>query len=206
VAWRAAPTIVRTFLFLLAVVVVLALGAVWISQQQRRVAQDQWTCSINLRRLGIVWKHEVRRGSPLRSGPALFLGWRKSSLVISGGEERVLLCPEDAAAVDLTLRNAPSRWDDVDLDAPAPGLCSYAVRDFAAFPLIPNAPSPQPIAACLHHAKGLFGRRGAIVLYDSGTVEFEEFPALGISDLSELTVGPQSKSALLRPLTFGPGR
>jgi hypothetical protein len=49
-------------------------------------------------------------------------------------------------------------------------------------------------------------RGGANLLYDDGNVRFVGYEELGISDASELTVGPSSKATLLRSLTFGPAR
>jgi hypothetical protein len=177
--------------------------------QERHQRTDCWE---HLHALGEIYHSEGRSQS--RSGPGLFLEWRKRRTTIKEGQEQILICPCDPAAVDRYGPEFPpesgnkyyARWDDADLDAPAPGLCSYAVRDFAAFPLAPDGTTPQPLAACLHHDGSLFRDGYVLVLFDDGVVSTLSAQDLGVSDESDFVVGPQSKAALLRPLTFGKGR
>jgi hypothetical protein len=72
--------------------------------------------------------------------------------------------------------------------------CLYDVRDFAKFPLDPNATEPQVIAACIHH------RRGVVVAYDDGSCQFLTLEDLGLYDDDEKSVGPDSISPALRVL------
>jgi hypothetical protein len=130
------------------------------------------------------------------SGAALWLSMRKGERCIKRGEEHVLICPADPAAHPPTSDAERKAWDDVDLSRPAAGLCSYAGRDFAKFPLDPKVRTPQVIGACLHH-KG-----GVMVAFDSGDIQFIFLEELGLASEAEKIVGPDSKSPLLRVLRY----
>ena len=58
--------------------------------------------------------------------------------------------------------------------------------------------SAQPVMACTNHEDG------ANVLFDDGAVLFLDRERLGLGPDDPITVGKDSKSELLRPLTFGP--
>src|SRR6185503_6806499 len=90
-------------------------------------------------------------------------------------------------------------WDDVDLAHAPRALCSYAVRDFKRFPVDPVSTDPEVIAACIHH------RRGAVVLYAGGDAQFVALAELGLSSDDDKTVGPDSKSPVLRVVRYGDG-
>ncbi len=130
------------------------------------------------------------------SGAALWLSMRKGEGLIRRGEEHVLVCPADPAARPPASDAERKAWDDVDLAHPAAGLCSYAGRDFAKFPLDPKTREPQVIGACLHH-KG-----GVMVAFADGQVQFMTFEELGLVSEAEKIVGPDSKSPLLRVLRY----
>jgi len=208
----------------IAVVVVLAVARVLVPHSDSgHPGKRDFRCVDNLVQLAEICGAE-ETAAPRRSqrtGPALLLEWRKSGR-ISARQESLLVCPRDPGALApgefvSTCPNLPggasrvapvasgatvvtSPWDDADLDAPAPGLCSYAVRDFARFPLVNGAEGSQVVAACFHHP----GR--AIVAFGDGSVRFVRFDELGIDDASELTAGPDSKVKSFRELIAPPPR
>lgn len=179
------------------------IGTVAVVVPQMQAKQMRFACQQNLSQLAAIHIVEViSKNEPKHSGPAYFLEWRKHGRNIRSGQEAVLLCPRDPAAVRRDTPEWRARWDDVDLDDPAPGLCSYAVRDFATFPIERDSMGVEPIAACLHHTETGRDRGGATVAFSDGSVRWIDYEELGISDASELVVGPDSKAELLRPLTL----
>jgi len=160
--------------------------------------QRKLTCMNNLSQLGQVYlvaAHENRRKAQARSGAAMWLGFRKNGLL--GGDAKVLLCPGDASAAPPESLQDGKRYADVDLAHVPRDLCSYAGRDFDKFPL--DSIGRQPIGACLSH------RHGAVVVFESGDAQFMSLEDLGFSSDEEKTVGPDSKSPILRVLRYGDG-
>jgi hypothetical protein len=159
--------------------------------------QQRATCMNNLSQLGqvhLIQTMENRAKAQKYSGPAMWLAMRKSGVEIHRGEERTVLCPCDldvyVPATDAEIK----RWDDVDLAKPAEGLCSYAGRDFVKFPIDVKSTDKQAIGACLHHDGG------AVVVFDGGDAYFMTLEELGLASEAEKTVGPESKSPVLRVL------
>lgn len=176
-------------------------GTVAVVVPQMHEKQARFQCANNLSQLGslyIVSGTNDPAWKP-RSGPALFLEWRKSRTMLREGQEAILVCPGDATIPAPDSPESRARYDDVDLRNIPDDLSSYAVRDFARFPIESASSAPEPIAACIHH------RGGANVLYDDGSTQFLQFFELGISSAAELVVGPTSKSPILRVMTLGPG-
>lgn len=198
--WRfEVPTPVVVLLACLAVggAGVVYLAHIVLQQGVRKSMRLQ--CHENLSQLGGIYVAE-RSSHPEarpRSGPGLFLEWRKAERLVRRGQEAAFLCPEDDEATRPETWDERAAYDTVDLDRPPRALCSYAVRDFAKFPLDPRSATPQPIAACIHH-KG-----GANVMYDDGSCTFLELGDLGLSSDTQKQVGPASASPELQPLTYG---
>lgn len=168
------------------------IGAVAVVVPRMKEKQGQLACHQNLSQLGMLRLDRGDGARPAHSGPALFLSWCQDGTIPDGGEW-LLLCPDDPEA---DRGAAPAAWDAADLSNPPRGLCSYAVRDFAAFPLEAHADEVQAIAACLHH------RGGVVVLYDDGSTQFHQLLELGLVADTDVSVGPESKAELLRPLKF----
>jgi prepilin-type N-terminal cleavage/methylation domain-containing protein len=158
-------------------------------------------CAQNLADLGgayQLWRME-QPGGARHAGSAIFLAWRKERRIVRCGDEEKLLCPGDPTAFFPRTDVERARWDEVDLDAPDPALCSYAVRDTTRHPL---GGGMRRIVACdrqgrdgtqPHHDGGLN------VVYDSGAVVFLTHAMLGVEDPeSTLRVGPESEVAALR--------
>lgn len=167
---------------------------------------SRFACANNLSQLGGLYV--VRTEGPAwrpRSGPALFLGWRKDG-TIRPGEEAVLVCPGDQSVTPPDTPEARARYDTVDLDHPPADLCSYAIRDFKRFPLDPESSEPQVIAVCVGRDGTLRHKGGVNVLYDNGSarfVEISELEELGLPSGAKPVPGPDSPCPILRVVRFG---
>ncbi len=164
--------------------------------QRRRVVTN---CAKRLRQLGGIFSAEsmYTPGPPPYSGPALFVHYRQKHHIQMSREE-VLMCPLDTI-VHIPKTAADSRkYDELDLTKSLRKYISFAVRDFDRSPLRLTAREAQSVAACVVHPDG------ANVLYDDGAVVFRSRKSLGLGPGDKITVGPDSKSTILRPLTFGP--
>lgn len=164
--------------------------------------QSRFTCVSNLSQLAGLFVVSYRappQGPVPRSGPALFVEWRTTLSKVRPGQEAVFLCPGDRSAVRLEAPGARDAYDSVDLEHVPRALCSYAVRDFDKYPFDWASPTVQVIAACTNH------RNGANVAFDNGSARFIEREELGLAPGDEITVGPGSKSELLRVVRYGDG-
>jgi hypothetical protein len=162
-----------------------------------KAMKQRLACMEHLSQLGqtyLMQAQESRAKAQKYSGPAMWLAMRKNAIDVRRGDEAVLLCPADPAAHAPQTDAERKAWDEVDLRSPAPGLCSYVGRDFAAFPIDPAGAAKEPIGACLHHTGG------AVVVFESGDAQFVSIADLGLASDAEKTVGPDSKSPLLRKL------
>jgi hypothetical protein len=180
----------------LKIVTTVAIVVPEMQETQRRLS-----CKGNLSQLAEVFlirRMQSPKVAP-RSGPALFLEWRSTTSEIKRGQEKILVCPGDPSAKFPTAEADWTAWDRVDLDHAPRALCSYAVRDFARFPLPAKPTGGEPIAACIHHPGG------AVVAFAAGDTEFVTLQGLGLRPQDEMTVGPDSKSPLLRVLRYGDG-
>lgn len=162
--------------------------------------RNKITCMSNLSELSqrhLMASMEDPRQAVRWSGSALWLAQRRGGVRVRRGEEKLLLCPGDDLARPPQSESDRAEWDSVDLKLPPRHLCSYAGRDFAAFPIDPDDGEKHPIGACVHH------RGGAVIAFDAGDVLFFSRADLGIAPDAEITFGPDSASPLLRTLTGG---
>jgi len=145
-----------------------------------------------------------------RSGPALLLGWRRDAALLRTGDEHALMCPGDQSVSPADTPEARARYDGVDLDDPPDDLCSYAVRDFARFPVDPARLDEEPIAACVGRFADAtwqrFHRTAFFVAFADGSARELDDADVGLAPGATLVVGPDSPSPLLRVLCFRPGR
>lgn len=176
-------------------------GTVAIVVPKMRESQRRTGCMNNLAQLGQIWlvqtQMDPRHAQPY-SGPAALLAFRKDGARVRRGDERIFVCAGDPAGHVPETEADRNAYDDVDLAKVPRSLCSYAVRDFRAFPL-GDGDEKEPIAACLNH------RRGAVVLFEGGDVQFVSLEKFGLSEYEDMIVGPDSKSPMLRKLRFGDG-
>lgn len=167
----------------------------------------RFTCANNLSQLATLFAEQTRADPAWkpRSGTSLLLAWRKGASRIRAGQERVLLCPGDEGVALPDTADTRARYDAVDLDAPPADLCSYAVRDFVAFPVDRDDLGAEVFAACVgtFHADGSWfahHRGGCNVAFCDGATRFYEWADLCAPPGGPPVVGPGSPSPLLRVL------
>jgi hypothetical protein len=124
-------------------------------------------------------------------GPGYLLQLRPRGEVLEG-DERVFLCPQDPAFAESGKAGFEARYARLDPEHPADGLCSYLVRDFRRFPLRPDSPRKEAVAACPHHSDGV------VVLYADATVAWLDREALGIAPKEPVVIGPDAAAEFLR--------
>ena len=118
---------------------------------------------------------------------------RQNEVDAKSRDVRLLLCPADTSVCAPATFADGYVWDSVDLEHPGTGLCSYAGRDFVRCP-IQQPDTREVVGACLHHPGG------ALVARADGTVEFLTLKDLCIASDADKSVGPDSKSPVLRVL------
>jgi len=163
-------------------------------------SQRKLECMNNLSQLGQIYLVDVvtnKTKARVHSGPALWLGYYKTE--VKSGDERTFICPGDPSANLPTTAAERAPYEHVDLDHVPRALCSYAGRDFERCPLDTSPQARNVLGACLHH-KG-----GAVVVYDAGDTNFVTLAELGLASDDDKTVGPDSKSPVLRVLRYGDG-
>jgi hypothetical protein len=176
-------------------------GTVAVVVPKMQDQQKRLGCMNNLSQLGQVYLvHAMggRAAAQVHSGPGLFLAFGKDRRDIAPGNEKVFICPADTLARVPATDADRKAYGTVDLDHVPRWLCSYACRDFAKYPLGENA-GHDVLAACIHH-KG-----GAVMVFAEGDAVFMTLAELGLSKDDEKTVGPESKSPLLRQVRYGDG-
>jgi len=174
-------------------------GAVSILVPRIQEKQAQTTCANHLRQLGGIFTSVSleTRGPPPYSGPALLMHYRQKRYIQATREE-VLTCPNDPIARPPSTHEEVQAYDMLDLKKSVRPYVSFAVRDFAKYPLSGEVVAAQPIMACIHHESGVN------ILYDDGGVRFMTHDDLGLEPGESVTVGSDAESELLRTLTMTP--
>ena len=192
----------------IAAVAALSVAGIRVTSERAREDQGRLDCRARMARIARVVAADLIAdpGRRLRAGPGLLFEMRRAGRIGGPGEERTMICPSDDGAIGPRDPSADARYAAASPDEPPADLCSFAVRDFAAFPLDPAAKSPEAVAACLHHPEKLTLRGGANVAWSDGRVTWLGFEELGISEGAELVAGPSSKSPLLRTMLDARGR
>lgn len=178
--------------------------------------QDVATCQDRLRQVGGLLTSLAKQDGdfPQRGGAALLLGYRRAHL-IQPGYEHVLICPGDKDARAPESHADQERYETVDATnaAAIAALCSYAVRDFARFPVRADGrdtgTGSGELAWIACDRQGKDGRtphheNGINVLFADGAVQFMNRDALGIAPDEPIIVGPGSPHPELRKLVFVP--
>lgn len=155
-------------------------------------AKNRLVCTNNLRNLGaLLTGARIEGRARMIPGPGFLLQFREKGEILEG-DERIFLCPNDPAYEESGKPGFSGRYDRMDLQRPTPGLCSYLVRDWKRFPLRPDSPRKEPVAACPWHDDGV------PVLHHDGSVRFLDREALGIAPKEAVLVGPDSPAEFLR--------
>ncbi len=195
---RGLPAWAKGLIVLGIVAAISAALAVFLHNVQ--VSGRKTTCMVHMVNLGACFAQRRGVNGPTNaarwSGAALWLSLRKDGDPRRRLAERYLFCPLDVDGHYPESEADRRAYDNVDLEHPPRNMCSYPGRDFAAFPPSSDADAYHVLGACLRH-KG-----GAIVLFDDGDVRWFTLAELGLSSDDEKTVGPNSKSHLLRALRY----
>jgi hypothetical protein len=185
--------------------VIVFFGGTWLffSSHGSQIT-PQTTCANHLRQLGgILTVESMEHGYPETGGVPLLIEYCRRGFIQRGREE-ILTCPGDP---DVGVP-PPGVVDTVDVtDAKALGhLSSYAVRDFARYPLDEESETAQWIMCDRQGADGRTDHHhdGINVLFDDGAVQFRDREALGLSPDEPIIVGPDSPHAELRKMAIVP--
>lgn len=170
------------------VLVAVLVGAIVAGQEaygvlgQVRRNQRVSSCADHLRVLGGAFTTDLEAGKLPAEGGARYL----IDLADRHGLPRhVLACPGDPSAER---------------------VCSYAVRDFARYPLDPSSEREIVFAdAGDHHTSNRHSGGVNVVLTDGG-VRFFDRERLGLAPDDEIVTGPESPSPELRKLCTVPMR
>ena len=164
--------------------------------------RDRLECQRNLTVLGgayISWLSSANAGEV--DPPAGWLVHVYRSFVTPWPDQDALACPRDPdlLPVDAELLRL---WSVAPLDRLPADSVSYAVRDFARFPLDQNAVTPEIIACDRQGRDGRtpHHRDGICVLYANGTAAFVASEDLGFEIGAPVIVGPDSPNPELRKL------
>jgi hypothetical protein len=175
-------------------------GAVGVLVPRIQSKQQQTTCALHLRSLGNLYVQDVLTSAnePEQGGTAYLLRLVRDAQA----DGKWLLCPGHERSAEMELTSI-GPFDPYALDEPAlRAACSYAVRDFARFPLAPGDDGSAFIAADMdeHH------RDGVNVLLSDGGVYFHDRASLGLAPSEPIIVGPDSPHPELAKLCIVPAR
>jgi prepilin-type N-terminal cleavage/methylation domain-containing protein len=197
-----------TLIEIMVVIAIIAglIGTVAIIVPQMQEKQKRFTCQNNLSQLGGIFVAErtEKSGKPKYDGQALWLSWRANASKIREGQEGVLICPGDNGIAAADTQEAKDKYTNVDLKNPPTDLCSYAARDFSAYPLSNESKKVQiigcdrngPDGRVAHHKNGLNA------VFDDGAARFVEREELGISGDDPIVVGPESSNEMLKQVIY----
>ncbi len=147
-------------------------------------------CATSLRTLGSLHiDHWTETGGPPTEGGVKYF------LRLAEGTDVSIVCPDDGHGRQAQVVQI---GDDPMTTASEPmlrSICSYAVRDFARYPLSDDYAN-EAIAADREE----FHRGGINVLYSDGSVKFHDRAWLGIPDGAPIVVGPESDHEELKKL------
>lgn len=187
-----------TLIEIMVVIAIIAglIGTVAIIVPQMQEKQKRFQCANNLSQLGgfFVAERTEKPGKPKYDGSALFLSWRIKGRVIKQGQESVLICPGDQGIAAPDTPEARARYDDIDLKNIPNDLCSYAVRDFTAYPIPAESPKQQIIACDRNGPDGrtMHHKGGLNIVFDDGSASFWERENLGVTGDEPVVVGPDA--------------
>ena len=193
-----------TLIEIMVVIAIIAglIGTVAIIVPQMQEKQKSFQCKNNLSQLGGIFIIErgEKSGKPKHDGSALWLSWRSNTSKIKQGQESILVCPGDQSISQPDTPDAKARYDNIDLKNPPNDLCSYAARDFSAYPLKVEAPAVQIIGCDRNGPDGkTTHHKGHInIVFDDGSCRSVDREELGISANADIVVGPDATNDMLK--------
>jgi prepilin-type N-terminal cleavage/methylation domain-containing protein len=199
-------TLIEIMVVITIIAALVSTVAIVVPKMQEQSKQN--TCLNNLQQLGHVYlmKDQADRAKAQKySGVALWLSYRKKADDIRRGEEKVLMCPGDPACVLPDTDEERKKWDSVDLDNPADNLCSFAARDFRAYPTNVESQEKEIIGCDRQGSNGkTMHHRGVILCYfDSGDVQKMTREQLGLSAEAEtIVIGPEAESPMMKKVAY----
>lgn len=186
-------------------IIVLLMGAVALSVPlvQERAARS--TSTNNLKQLYTLYTTDkMDRGTarPRYDGATLWLSFRKKG-DIKRGQEEVLLCPRDPDVLPIETPEHRAKYDEINLEDPPRNMCSYAARNFTAYPMKAESIDLQVIGGLRQGANGRTQHYadGTILMYEDGSVRFVDREELGLPAEAEIVIGDDSDHELLRTIT-----
>jgi hypothetical protein len=173
------------------------IGTVVLVVPQMQERQRRLTCQVNLQSLTAQWvAWNATQGDRPPPPGHLFIALRKQG-VLGPSADALLRCPGDPG----TPPPGGIPWESVDPERPPLGLCSYAVRDFARYPLDPAAAVHEVLAVCTSHGSAV------VAAFVDGSVRvLDAENDLYLPPGTPLTVGPGSQVEQFRALLFFDGR
>ncbi len=194
----------RVVLVKVAVVLgVLALAAAGyvVATYLPRERNGRLTCMNNMQQLVRAWQVARHTGKfdPTLRGTAQIASWMRG---IGMGDERIFLCPGDRLAPPDTAAER-ARWHPSDIRTleDVHDLCSFAVRDFAKYPVADGDARAWILCdrngddgRTMHH------RSGINVAFAGGDAQSFTREELGFGPDEPIVVGPDSPNAELRKM------
>jgi hypothetical protein len=174
--------VVVGFVVLAGVAALVAAASLGVTSVKQRNVRIQ--CQRNLSTLGAHWTQWSSGNNAAGSTWAAALQNGTGPFAIPPS---ILLCPGDPSSGTVT-------------GAGGAPVLSYAIRDFALYPVDPIAIEPQIIACDRLGADGrtLHHKDGLIVLFETGAARWMDRAALGLGPDDPIVVGPTSTHPMLK--------
>ena len=197
---------------LIEIMVVIAIIAglvttVAIMVPKMRETANQTTCMSNLNELSHVFiskSLESNAAAQRYSGVALWLSYRKTGSDIRRGQEKALQCPGDNQFLIPQNEEDQKQWDNVDLDNPSDNLCSYAARDFKAFPISAESVEKEIIGCDRQGTNGRTAHHRGVIICAFNEVDAQKYSReqLGITADADIVVGPEASAKMLQKVVY----
>lgn len=168
---------------------------------------NQTTCMSNLKNLRDVYLSralENQAAAQRYSGVALWLSYRKTGSDIRRGQEKALQCPGDQGFMVPVTEDDLKQWDNVDLDNPSDGLCSYTARDFKAYPINVESRDKEIIGSDRQGTDGRTPHHRDVIIcaFAEGDVQKYAREQLGLSADVPIVVGPEAQATMLQKVVY----
>lgn len=177
---------------IIAALIAIVAAVIPAAQQASRKVQ----CANNLKNIGgMLVQRMTGKGLGTKGGSAMLLNVYKLGM-IRRGDEKVYLCPGDIIIRGQNLDEPDFKklYDNIDLNNFDSIICSYAGRNRKAYPISPASRDKQAMACDCQGPDGRTGHHlgGLNILYDDGSVVFEDSESLGIGVDDPIVIGADS--------------